>query len=373
MALGMVSWPTVDSARSLHIDYSDSGTNVAMENLFPMNVTRQKDSEVIRYDILGHVTGMTAGSYLGNKAKLIAAPKLEEHMLRPTYWKDAAEIGEKDIIRLRSIQSGKDRQRSALEQWYIRRWQLNTRMSRRLEWTCWQALENAWAGGVTIDDQYIKIDYGLAAETPFLGGALWTAYTTSDPVKDFQDELVSWRGKGVHYVDVYMNKVTANHMCRSDKLREQFAGTPLFYSLAPGNLNEEVLKIIDGGNPGQNTVRLRKFVINDGTYQDASDTTQLYIPDGRVHIIGGRNDAKRESLDSPFSTPESLFGEWLSTPAIQGMAKGGGDLADVGAGPFFITDTSEIMDDPPRVSLRCGINGAPAIYHRNWCKRWQVT
>ena len=109
------------------------------------------------------------------------------------------------------------------------------------------------------------------------GNALWTAFSTSDPLKDFRTVKNYISGKtGSDTAYAIMNSVTFGYLAQSDAVKNRFLSTS---GIALGYLTDDqvvnVIRDATGITP----------VVYDKQYRDESKVAHKFVPDGYVSFI----------------------------------------------------------------------------------------
>jgi hypothetical protein len=171
----------------------------------------------------------------------------------------------------------------------------------------------------------------------FTSSPTWTTFATATPLADFRAVKLLARGYSVSFgagATAYMNQSTLNNML-SNTNNNDLAGRRVAGLLSVLNL-EEVNRILLGED-------LPQVAPYDLFYRDDTTAVQLFIPNGKVVVIGKR----------PNNEPVA---EYVFTRNVNN--------ADLGPGPYTLVEDSIQYNRPPRqVSVHRGHNGAPAIYY----------
>lgn len=110
------------------------------------------------------------------------------------------------------------------------------------------------------------------------GTSKWTAYSTADPVKDFDDAKTAMAGKGVRIVRAVMNNKTFSDMKKSTALWNYAIST---LGVVGGTIfhSDALAKEIIFANTGI------EIIVYNKQYVDEAGNTQYYIPNDVVAFI----------------------------------------------------------------------------------------
>lgn len=169
---------------------------------------------------------------------------------------------------------------------------------------------------------------------------VWSSTTTATPLADLRTVQLLSRGVGASFgagATAYLNRKSANFLLANTTATD--LGGKL---VIQGNTLTNSIPQINQVAMGQD---LPSFVIYDEGYYDNSNVWVPFIPDGKVVIVGKRNDG-------------SKIGEYVKTRHV---INGGG------TGSWsVVTNTSTgqnaQIEVPPKVTVYRGHNGGPVIY-----------
>jgi hypothetical protein len=170
----------------------------------------------------------------------------------------------------------------------------------------------------------------------FTAGVTWATFATATPLANFRAVQLLSRGYSVNFGSqamAFMNRTTFNNMI-SNTNNTDIAGRRTSGLLTVLNL-EEVNKVLAGED-------LPTIVIYDRTYQDETDTFQLFIPNNKVVVVGVRPNGE-------------------SVGAYKMTRNANND--DLGPGSYTLIEDSLNAQRPPRMlRLHRGHNGGPVIW-----------
>jgi hypothetical protein len=157
----------------------------------------------------------------------------------------------------------------------------------------WMAVQAAIYGSWTItmpNGKKYSIDFKRPAthSVTLAGGAKWDAPTTANPMKDIDNNsLLITRGAGVQATHVIMSKTTKQALLAVDSFRKDLDMRNLFR----GTVDTTQTQMQSGAKKFAEVDKF-EFFEYDSTYTDFSDSSQPYIPDGKV-IIGAKHNGNR--------------------------------------------------------------------------------
>lgn len=158
--------------------------------------------------------------------------------------------------------------------------QLLGRMLDRLEQIGWTLLTTGTFSVAGPTGQTIHTD-SYTTQT-FTAGTVWSTVATSTPIADFRAVQLLSRGKSVSFGAgslAFMNRTTFNNMLSNTNSND--LGGRRVTGLAPVNNINGINQILAGED-------LPSIVIYDEGYLDDAGSFQLYIPNGKVVVIGKR-------------------------------------------------------------------------------------
>lgn len=355
----MYNWFTTEVATSLIRQFvSDPTKFLGMTRFCPVDVVSQMNSEVIKYQILGPIIGMTQPYQLGTQPKLVKPQVLSEKTQGTAYWRDEHRIDEQDILRIAAF--GKDRRQLAAERLAVMRLaQLNVMIDTRIEWLVWAALNNALTA-FNSDGIEFSIDYGLPSVDDVSN---WGDAAGGSPIADMQEALLDFKGSGVSSIDIVMNPVTASYLAKSEDLLDRVNGTALVSMMGVQSVPGVFQNLVQGGD-GTNMTgpKINSITVYNKGYWSDPNTFNYFVPNDRVFLLGsGGPEYAEEGGPSDRGTP----GLFLSTPAIHDSA------FDLRPGKYVST-VDNTKSSPKHVLMEGGIHGLPAIKRPTWVRRLAV-
>lgn len=214
--------------------------------------------------------------------------------------------------------------------------QLLQRRLDRIELIGWTLLTTGtFAVSSTVNSSLLHTDT-FPIQT-FTASVTWATSATATPLQNFRGiELLS-RGQSVNFgsaAKAYVNRTTANQLVANTN-QNDLAGRRVTGLLSPLNIGE--INTILAGEA------LPQIVIYDEGYIDESGTFQLYIPNGKVVVIGQRPAGQ-------------TVGEYRMTINANNPAAAPGAYTKT-------IDTADTTERPPRkIEVHDGHNGGPALY-----------
>ena len=353
-----ITWPTTVTASKLVHGWSADPTEFIGATILPLNTTDYQNTSVIKYDRTAPITGLT-GAY-----GRMADPKLVKHTgftafkQDTAYWKEQYRLDEFDFLENRGLGPA-EYQRLGMERFAMMARQADVRLETRLEQLRWAATRNEFAAGVSIDGVQVKVDYGIAAATT--ANPLWTSPTTAKPLTDILNVVLSYKGTGAKYVDIFMNDVTAALLLDNDQIKDKIIRSDFVGDLNIGQVGELIKKLTIGQGALVGCPMIRNIVVYASVYVDDAGANQPFIPNYKVQFIGGRVTPMPNV--KPIQT--ELLGEFASTPAvIDGWE-------NTRPGKFMIVEDYS-RTGKPHLLMTPGIYGMVAIYHPEWLKTLTV-
>lgn len=217
--------------------------------------------------------------------------------------------------------------------------QLKNRELDRVEYMNWTLLTTGTFSVSSLTGVVFTASFALQTIS---AATAWATVATATPLTDFRTIALLGRGKGVSFgagAKAYMNRSTANTLLANTNAND-IGGkriNPSMNILTIADINRINL---DQDNP--------QIVIYDQGYIDSNNQFQLYIPTGKVVVVGQRPAGQ-------------TIGEYIMTrnAVNPGMAPG----------PYaFIEDHTGNAPDgnryvPPVIKVHEGHNGGPVIYY----------
>lgn len=283
-------------------------------------------TEMIKWDILGGIQGMTHAGDIDSEAHMINHRKIREMSEVTRYWKEGGMIRASDIVRVRALGTLDKLAGPQLAMNLTK--QLTLRRFTRIEWLGWAIIQNK----ATVDDNGVKFtaDYtNLIQEVD--AGSDWADLDAADPLADLLTGSRLLRGKADGTAKIYYNATTADYLCQNPKIRDLFK-----YNNPTGQLGPETV-----GNLIAALCNVESAELYDGGYEDESGNFQTFIDDGKVIYIGKPPMGQR-------------LGHFAVTPAPQ--------IGGLSARPgVFVQTFDKTNEDPPFWKQVQGINGIPVL------------
>jgi hypothetical protein len=201
----------------------------------------------------------------------------------------------------------------------------------RIEWIVWTLLVAGTFSVPTPEGAIVHTD-SYTTQT-YTAGVTWATIATAVPIQNFRDVQLLARGYSVRFdgsATAFLNRTTANNLFRNQNQNDFFGRR-----LGLGTLNslEDFNRILMQDD-------LPQLVTYDEGYYDDTGTFQLYIPNGKVVVIGNRTSGAR-------------IGEYQMTPNANNPG--------LSSGPYTkVVDNGE--DGVPRsIAVHRGHSGGPAL------------
>lgn len=298
---------------------------------FPMVTV---DETELIYEQRGILKGLQAARGLGGQNGPAKRPGVSQFKVSPGYYGDDYVITEADLVKLRevadwnTIYSYQKHMADASEL-------LMERFLNRVELSCAQIMTTGGftAGNVATGQQFHQDVYNITQFTP---GTLFSDAANSTPLAYFRTVVATMTlGKSVSFKNgaLIMSRPTLNLI------------------LANTNANDFGGKRLEVGSTINSLEGLNRYLLADDLppvelcdedyYADGSTTATRYITNGKIVLIGRRDD-------------NAVIGEYRLTKAAQNENSKPGE--------WFSTEDRR-MYSPPKVTFSMGHNGGPVIYH----------
>lgn len=168
----------------------------------------------------------------------------------------------------------------------------------------------------------------------FTASVTWATSATATPLADFRAVKLLARGHSVDFgagARAFMNQTTFNRLIANTNANDLAGKRTAGLASVLGVSDVNTVLLAEG---------LPTIVIYEGGYVDSSGTFQLYIPDGKVIVVGRRMSG-------------AALGNYRMTLNI--------NRDPIGAGPY----TQVLVQDevPHNVEVHDGHNGGPVIYY----------
>jgi hypothetical protein len=331
----VIQWPSINILNRVINEFTVDPSQFIGVNMLPVVV---EYAPTVKWDILGGTLGMTKAYQIDSEPQAIPFRRLYTKQMDTMYWAELGQLSEADLLYIR--QQGTLSDRAGRRLLASRLEQLNTRLETRMEWLRWQAMQ----GSLTVNEEQVNrmIDYEVPSnhKITLTGSALWTDTVNSNPISDFMNWALLYRGTGAGKPTAFMNKKTAQLLAKNATVRDLVKQSTNTLLLGPGTVDKLLLPLVSD---------LDGIVVYDGGYTDDSYTFQTFIPDNVVILKGV----------GPVGEP---FGDIVTTPSLR---NGGIDNATGGKFTIF---KEEIGPEHPtqRVIVGAGFYGLPRIYHPSW-------
>lgn len=357
----MFDWPNTETATAWVQVLPINPQNTIGQEYLPLNTTTYTESEAIKFEVFGPLSGRTMAHQLGQEVKLIDGPDRKFVRFDTAYWREAMRIDERDWLRTSRV--GSNNFKRAGEQLFaLKSYQLDLRNKVNIEFLRWKALDEGLTS-FTENGVTVEVTYGLPAVVTL--NTLWSDAEAALPVNDLQTAMLGFRGLGASNIDVVMNLATAIHLCQNEQVQDLVRANSLAGNIGPANISDLLLQLVYGNGGGLvGGARLKRIRIYDEGYTAANGTFTPFIPDGRVFLLGY---SAMPVGDLPLMNND-LLGEFCCTPTVHG----GFSEGETYPGFFMEVDDHSHEATNRYVNLVAGINGLPAIYRPTWVRRLQV-
>lgn len=337
-ALASISWPGTDVITTVLRDFEPVVGSFRGAEFAPINASDFNNSpDVIKWEALGPITGMTNAHMLDANPRPIKFVPLKQYAERTTYWKESAIITETDLLHIR--QAGDYSQRMADQIVMKRLRQLDMRTETRVEWLRWQAL----TGTLTINEFGVTrtIDYLIPGGNKInansgTGGAYWDVVADANPIKDLQTALLRFRGTNAAQPVLWINMQQALWLVQNAGMRDLVKQSSNLDRLDVNSVGKLIMPLVGG---------LAGIEIYDQGYISDAGVWTTFIPDTHAFLV------------AKSGLPGEKVMEFASTPSLHN-----GGIAGATGGKFSILEDF-IGTKNPRVELTGGIYGVPVIYH----------
>lgn len=360
----MYNWPGTTVATALIQSFIINAARfLALGRYMPLDVTTQENSERIRWDELGPILGMTSNYTLGTPTRLVKGQTITRREQGTAYWRDSAEVDEADLLRVASLTDPWRRQLAREDLILLKLKMLHYRNLIRMEWLCWQAMNNNLTAFTDDNGNQFSIDYGLTAPVQVSN---WSDPSTATPVKDLQTVLLTYGGTGVAGVELVLNGKTSTDLSQNEEIIDRMRGSQWAGSTGTANIGELLMMLTQGNGAERVGPRLTAVTTYDEGYFDSSGVYQRFLPNdlGVLIGIGGPEYAVENGPD--YGVP----GFFMSTPALQDMGGQDNLPSEETIRPGeYATVKPELQISPKRVLVEAGINGLPVIQRKTWIKR----
>lgn len=293
---------------------------------------------LIRWDVLQAVTGRTTARNLDADPKIVTIAARAQMAEMTTYWGDTYRLRESDLLNARA--AGAFNRRAGMELVTEAMYEAFINDQTLVEYTIWQALVT---GQLAISENGVQrtVTYNQAAGHQITVGTLWSDTVNSTPINDLQAASLLFRGTGFNKPTVWMNQKTANYMAENTSVLDRVSRNKLVLDANNENIGELITSLAGG---------LKQIEIYDEGYVDPLDGFTLFIPDGKVVMIG------QMWMDANGATIRTV-GQWMTTPSLHN-----GGIQNPQCGFFMVAD-DDTRAKNPRYEITHGINGLPIVQY----------
>jgi len=291
------------------------------------------DANILRWQQYDRYQGLQQVRGLNGEPPKVKRVGINEYQMNPGTYGEFVEVDEMELTTRREI--GTFGTPVKLDDLVLQgQEQLQQREVDRIRLILWTLLTtgtfsvSSLAGGVAHTDTY-------PIQT-FSAGTPWATFATATPLANFRSVQLLSRGYSVNFGSqalAFMNRTTLNNMLQNTN-NADIAGRRVSGLLSVLNL-DEVNKILTGED-------LPTIVVYDRTYQDETDTFQLFVPNAKVVVVGVRPN-----------------GETVGDYAMTRNANND----NLGPGSYTLVEDSLNRQQPPRrLRIHRGHNGGPRIW-----------
>jgi len=301
-------------------------------DLFPLTSV---DANILKWHQFDRYQGLQQVRGLNGEPPKVKRVGISEYQMVPGTYGEFVEIDEMELTTRREI--GTFGTPVKLDDLVLQaQEQLQQREVDRIRLILWTLMSTGTfsvsspiSGGVTHTDTY-------PIQT-FSAGTPWATFATATPLANFRSVQLLSRGYSVNFGSqalAFMNRVTFNNMI-SNTNNNDLAGRRVSGLLSVLNL-EEVNKVLMGED-------LPTVVIYDRTYQDETDTFQLFIPNAKVVVVGVRPN-------------NETVGDYAMTRNANND--------NLGPGSYTLVEDSLNRQQPPRrLRIHRGHNGGVRLHY----------
>jgi hypothetical protein len=247
---------------------------------FQLLPVETKDASTIRWEQLDNFVGLQQVRGIGGVPGRVKKTGAKAYQMSPGYYGEYEDIDEEELTLRRELgQFGQPIDLSDLVT--EKQMKLLQRQYDRIELIIWTLLAT---GTFSVQDP----NTGRTLHTDqfpiqtYSAGTTWATSATATPLADFSAIQLLQRGHSVSLgaqARAYMNRTTFNNL-RTNTNSADLYGRRVT-GLATANNLKDINEILTNDD-------LPTVVIYDGGYLDDSSTFQLYIPNGKVVVIGKR-------------------------------------------------------------------------------------
>lgn len=254
-------------------------------------------TQKVRWDEKDTDRGMTAPHVMGTDTKIDKRPGSKTREYEPIPFKESDVMKENEILRARelgTLNQTIDLNRAVGEM-------VKSRMDKtkiRVEWLRWNTLRGAIAvneNGVKVDETFPVQNYNVVND--------WDNFANATPLKDLNAIKLMFRGTGASAkgAKIWMNQTTANWMLENQNENDLKGFQNSNYVNLAFSI-EEINKILTSRG-------LPTIEVYDEFYIDENGSTQLFIPDAEIVVVGARPGGQK-------------VGDFVSTPSLHRQKNG---------------------------------------------------
>jgi hypothetical protein len=263
------------------------------ENFIGATILPETNSmhQKVRWDERDHDRGMTNAHVMGTDPKVDRRMGSVTREYEPIPFKETDLFKEDEILRSREL--GTLNQTLDLSREIARTAKNRLDKTRiRMEWLRWQTL----LGSISINENGVKVNETFPVQ-PHDAAVAFSTVATAAPLKEFNAVKLKFRktGASAQGGKAYLNQTTANSILENQNANDLKGFQNANFTQLPYSI-EEANKIL--------SVRgLPELVVYDEGYIDENDDLQLFIPDGKIIVVGKRPAGQ-------------TVGDWVSTPSL---------------------------------------------------------
>lgn len=294
---------------------------------FPINTV---DDDILRWEQKDNYLGLMQVRGLNGEPPRVGRIGAKGYIMDPGVYGEFVPIDEREITRRRVLGSY-DQQMDLTAIVAESQEQLLHRRLTRIRQIIWTLLSSGTFS--VANGQGVVLHTDTYTIQTFTASVTWATVATATPLSDMRAVKLLGRGHGVSFgrqAKAYANAGTINSLLKntnaSDLGGRRLTGGATFNSLKDNNGI-----FIDNDLP--------QFYEMDDTYQDASNTTQLFLPNNKIVVVGYRPMGAK-------------LGEFRITR----------NANNPGAAPGPYTVVVQDDDPPAKLEVHDGFNGGAVIW-----------
>lgn len=181
-AMPPVGWPGIDTIQATVTLFQSTPDAYRGAELLPVEEQKYRNNpELIKWDVVLPISGMTKAHNLGNSVARVEIPKLRTMVEETMHFREKITLNEQDLMNLRNL-GPNDRTRMA---GMIVTKAMNTlrlRLAQRKEWCRWEANR----GSLVISENGVEriVTYGIAA--PEVVPVFWDDRDLANPSRTYR-------------------------------------------------------------------------------------------------------------------------------------------------------------------------------------------